>query len=452
MEEQTTELEERAPSTLQIVEGLLDLGLLQDAADTLAPIHEADAARILEQLSPGEQLDIVCHVPPEQAAALLGQLNRDDAVRVANAMDDAALSQVLDLASLDVAADLLRGLPWDYRQGIMDGMRRADEVAPLLPYEDESAGGLMIPDLVVLRDWMTAEEAIAHLRGSKPRAEISNYLLVMDRHNRLAGVVHLRDLVLALATTAVQELMDQSVHTVEAGTDQEECARVMAQYDLTQLPVVDENQELLGLILSEDIIDVLEEEATEDMLLLAGFGETEKTLSPLRRSFRARLPWLLLNLGTVMMAAAIINIFESTIAGAAFLAVFLPMVASQGGIAGTQTLTLVTRGLALGELPFSSARRALAKEAALGVINGVVFGLVAGSLAYWWKGSGDLGIVVGVAMILNMIVAGLFGAVVPLTLKALHMDPALGSAVLLTTVTDIAGFGFLLVLASWLLV
>ncbi len=451
MEEQTTELEERAPSTLQIVEGLLDHGLLQDAADSLAPIHEADAASVLEQLSPTEQLDIVRHLSSEQAAALLGQLHRDAAVSVANGMDGVALSRILDLASLDVAADLLRGLPWDYRQGIMDGMQRADEVAALLPYEDQSAGGLMIPDLVALRDWMTAEQTIAHLRGSKPRADTSNYLLVLDLHSRLAGVVNLRDLVLASATTAVRDLMDREVHTVESGTDQEDCARVMTQYDLTQLPVVDENRQLLGLILSEDIMDVLEEEATEDMLLLASFGETEKILSPLRRSFRTRLPWLLLNLGTVLLAASIINIFESTIAGAAFLAVFLPMVASQGGIAGTQTLTLVTRGLALGELPLASARRALAKEAALGVINGVLFGLVAGSLAYWWKGNADLGIVVGVAMVLNMMVAGVFGAGVPLTLKALRLDPALGSAVLLTTVTDIAGFGILLALASWLL-
>ncbi|MEE9285676.1 MAG: magnesium transporter [Dehalococcoidia bacterium] len=452
MEQAAEKLTEKTPPAEQVVRHLLEQGQAREAAQAVAALHVADGAGLVGRLEPQQQIEVVRHLEPDQTAQLLAQLDTSDAVAIANALDDAAVSNILDRTSPDVAADILRAFPPERRQRTIDSMARARDVSPLLPYEDESAGGLMVPEFVVLREWMTAEESIAYLRGAKPPAESSNYLFVLDRRNALSGVVNLRDLVLAPAETLVRELMNPNVITVKPGTDQEECARVMSRYDLVQLPVADDQNQVLGVILSEDIIDVLEEEATEDMMRLASIGVNERVLGPFRRGFRSRLPWLLLNLGTVILAAAIINIFEDTIRGAVFLAVFLPMVASQGGIAGTQTLTMVTRGLALGELTLANSGRLLRREIALGVANGVVFGLIAGALAYAWKGNADLGIVVGLAMVLNLLVAGMFGAAVPLALKAMRMDPALGSAVLLTTVTDVAGFGFVLTLAAWLLV
>ena len=449
MDQLTENPAERASSAEQEILSLVERGQAQQAAWAVADLRVADGAAIVAQLEPQQQIDLVRLLEPDRTAQLLAHLDTDAAVAIVEALDDGVVPEILDLTSPDVAADILHAFPPERLQRTIDAMVRAGDVASLLPYEDESAGGLMVPDFVVLREWMTSEEAIAYLRGAKPPAESSNYLFVLDRRNALSGVVNLRDLVLAQADTVVRDLMDSDVITVKPGTDQEECARVMARYDLVQLPVADDQNQVLGVILSGDIIDVMEDEATEDMMLLASIGQGERVLGPFRRGFRARLPWLLLNLGTVLMAAAIINIFESTIAGAAFLAVFLPMVASQGGIAGTQTLTLVTRGLALGELTLAHSARLLRREVALGLVNGVIFGLIAGALAYAWKGNPDLGIVVGVAMVLNLLVAGTFGALVPLGLRAFRLDPALGSAVLVTTFTDMAGFGFVLSLAAW---
>ena len=449
MEERQPEVAERRAKLPEVVRQLLELGEAEQAASTLASLHAADGARLLAELEPEDRQSVVAHLGPQQIAGLLEQLDTADAVALSVGLDGPDLSTILDLTSPDVAADVLHRLPSEQAQAILEGMAHAQEVSSLLPYGDESAGGLMVPDFVVLQEWMTAQEAIANLRGTKPRSESSNYLFVLDWRNRLSGVVGLRDLVLAPAQTRVRDLMDPQVITVGPGTDQEECARIMQRYDIVQLPVADAERQVLGVILEEDILDVIEQEATEDMLRLAGISESERIISPFGRAFRARLPWMLVNLATVMMAAAIINIFESTIAGAVFLVVFLPMVASQGGVAGSQTLTLVTRGLALGELSFRNARRALAKEVALGLTNGAVTGVIAGALAYAWKGSATLGLVVGVAMALNLLVAALFGTLVPLALKALRQDPALGSVVILTTLTDMAGFGFLLGLAAW---
>ncbi len=440
----------RPPTHHEVVRSFLEQGRADEAAQVLSVLHVADAARLVARLEPERAAPLVASLPPVTAARILERLDSRDAIAIALGLPIAARAAVLDQASPDVAADVLRGLSPEERQRSISIMARARDVAPLLRYEDESAGGLMVPDFATLREWMTAEEAIFHLRGSTPPASSSNYLFVLDRRNALTGVVNLRDLVIAKGETQVRELMNRNVITVTPGTDQEECARLMARYDLAQLPVANERGQVLGVILAEDMIDVVQAQADEDMLRLAGIGsDAARILGPFRRAFRTRLPWLLVNLGTVVMTAAVISVFEATIARAAFLAVLLPMVSGQGAIAGTQTLTLITRGLALGELTLVNAAKALRREVVLGLANGVVFGLIAGGLAWAWKGDGTLGVVVGLAMVLNMVIAGLFGAIIPLALKALRQDPALGSAVILTTVTDVAAFLSVLGLAAW---
>ena len=455
MDQPTPRAIEEAPTPLRAVKELLGRGEAELAASTVAALRQADGATLLTQLGGEERQELVRHLSPGAVAKVLEELETEDAVSLVETLEETeetAPAAVLDLASPDVACDVLRAMPPERAEAVLAEMATAEAVTSLLQYSDESAGGLMVPDFVVLREGMTAEEAIGFLRGTQPKSITSNYLFVLDVRNALSGVVGLRDLVLAPAQAVVRELMDPEVITVPAGTDQEECARIMQRYDLVQLPVVDAEGQVLGAILAEDIIDVIEQEATEDMLQLAGVTGSKRILNPFRRAFRDRLPWLVLNLATVLLAASVINIFESTIAGAVFLVVFLPMVASQGGVAGSQTLTLVTRGLALGQLTFANARRVIVKEATLGIATGVVTGLMAGALAYGWKGSGTLGLVVGVAMVLNLAVAGLSGALVPLALKALRLDPALGSVVVVTTITDMAGFGFVLGLAAWWLI
>ena len=440
--------EDRA-GPLELVENLIDAEDFDGAVAAIAELHIADGARVLENLDRESQALIAGRLPPERVAQTFEHLETEHAVDLSSALDAAVLSAILDEASPDVAADVLRGLPEDDREAVIGAMGRALEVAPLLNYPDDTAGGLMVPDFVSLRDWMNTEDAVSHLRRFSPDQVYSNYLLVLDRCNVLVGVVHMRDLVLAPAAAPVPSLMNTEVVRVGPDADQEECVRVVQRDDLTQLPVVDDQGRALGVILGEDILDVIEEEATEDMLRLASIAGAERVLNPIGRSFRNRFPWLLLNLATVLLAATVIDVFEQTIARAAFLAVFLPMVASQGGIAGTQTLTLVTRGIALGDLTWANARRPILKEILLGVANGVVFGVVAGALAWVWKGNIDLGLIVLTAMTGNLLVAAAVGYVTPLALKAARLDPAVGAAVVVTTFTDVAGFGFLLGLAAW---
>lgn len=440
--------EDRA-GPLELVENLIDAEDFDGAVAAIAELHIADGARVLENLDRESQALIAGRLPPERVAQTFEHLETEHAVDLSSALDAAVLSAILDEASPDVAADVLRGLPEHDREAVIGAMGRALEVAPLLNYPDDTAGGLMVPDFVSLRDWMNTEDAVSHLRRFSPDQVYSNYLLVLDRCNVLVGVVHMRDLVLAPAAAPVPSLMNTEVVRVGPDADQEECVRVVQRDDLTQLPVVDDQGRALGVILGEDILDVIEEEATEDMLHLASIAGAERVLNPIGRSFRNRFPWLLLNLATVLLAATVIDVFEQTIARAAFLAVFLPMVASQGGIAGTQTLTLVTRGIALGDLTWANARRPILKEILLGVVNGVVFGVVAGALAWVWKGNIDLGLIVLTAMIGNLLVAAAVGYVTPLALKAARLDPAVGAAVVVTTFTDVAGFGLLLGLAAW---
>ena len=244
--------------------------------------------------------------------------------------------------------------------------------------------------------------------------------------------------------------MHPEVVSVTADTDQEECARLMERYGLHYLPVLDGDRKLIGIIMLEDVVDVVTEEATEDMFRIAGIAG-ERVMGPFGSSVRSRLPWLYINLATAFLAALVISFFESTIARVAALAVFLPIVAGQGGIAGTQTLTLVVRGMALGELSSTRGIRLVGRELLLGLVHGLLLATVVGAVAYAWMGTPVLGVVVGVAMLGNMIVAGLAGSGVPLLLRRLKMDPAVSSAIFVTTFTDVLGFLLFLGLAAILI-
>ncbi|MSQ25966.1 MAG: magnesium transporter [Dehalococcoidia bacterium] len=440
------------PSPLEQVKDLLEEEQGEEAARIVGGLREADAAALLAALGKSARVEIVRRTPAVFAGQVLNHLDRDDAVTLGRDMGAQELAAILDHASPDVSADVIHGLSKEAAYGVIAAMAHAERVTPLLSYGDDTAGGLMVPETVSLREWMTADEALAALRESRQAEYRSRLLFVLDRGRLLVGIVDLWRLVQAPPRAVVRDLMDADVVTVRAETDQEECARVMARYNLLQLPVVDAQRRVLGVILAEDIIDVVQEEATEDILRLLRIGPMGRLLSPLRRPMLVRVPWLAINLGTVFLAASVINIFESTIAKAAVIAVFLPMVASQGGVAGMQTLALVTRGITLGEVRRKEARRVLLKEAGMGAVNGAVTGALAGGAALLWKDDWKLGLVVGVAMILNLITAGIFGALIPIMLRAARLDPALGSAVVLTTVTDIAGFGIVLLLASLYLV
>ena len=411
-----------------------------DAALSLfRQLHPVDQGEVLVGLTGGVRLKLTEALSPGETADILELMEPQGAARVSEGISAEALAKILDQTRPDAAADILQLLPDDQADETIQDMSDAEEVVSLLQYRQDSAGGVMTLDYPVVRETITTPNALDQLRLLGPEAENINSILVVDDRNILVGSLSITRLALARPNSIVGDIADHDIISVTADTDQEECARLMERYNLIQLPVVDQDGQLTGVILAEDMVDVVEEEATEDMYRIASVAG-EKVMGPLRNSLRRRLPWLYINLGTVLLAALMISIFESTIARVVALAVFLPVVAGQGGIGGTQTVTLVVRSMALGEVPRQLGLRLLSRELALGLINGALLGLVVGLVAYGWKGDATLGLVLGLAMLGNMLVAGLAGAGVPLLLRRLGMDPAVSSAVFVTTFTDVIGF------------
>jgi magnesium transporter len=351
----------------------------------------------------------------------------------------------------DEAADLLGDIAPDQAADVLAAIEQPEEIRPLLIHADETAGGLMTSARITLHREMTVEQAVAHLRTVAPETEDIYYLFVLDRDVRLVGVVSLRQLIVAPPHTRVETIMDPDVIQVWAGADQEQAARLMARYDLLALPVVDEHDHLLGLITHDDLVDVLEEEATEDIYRLGGVPEEFPPDVPIPAALRTRLPWLVLNLGTALASATILSLFEGTIARVAALAAFFPIVAGVSGSAGTQTLTVTVRGLATGELSPQDGLRALGREVLIGLANGIAVGGLIALIALMWKGTPMLGGIVGLATLLNMVGAGVAGALVPVVMQILRLDPALASPILVTTITDAFGYFIYLGLATLVL-
>ena len=421
------------------------------AVEFLASMHPADQADLYQRLADDDRETMVALLSAEGLAHLLEHLDEELLSPIVDRMPRAALARVLDLTDNDIAADVLRLLAPAEAVRTLSNMVTAPEITPLLGHADESAGGIMTRGYVALHKDMTVSEAMAFLRLSKPLAEEAYYLYVLDAQNRLQGIVNLRQLIVSDPEARIEDVMTREVVSVRPDTDQEQAAQLLQHYRLRALPVVDEAGALSGIITADDIIDVITEEATEDMFRMAGLPADESIFAPVHVSARRRIPWLMLNLLTAFMAGGMVAIFEGTIAKAAALAVFMPIVAGQGGNAGIQTITIVVRSMALGEIEARDARRILNKEISLGVIRGILFGLIVGVLAWGWKGEWGWGFVVGTAMMLNMLVAGLLGTLIPLGMKAVRLDPAIASGVFLTTFTDVLGFLFLLGLATLLI-
>ncbi|MEE9199126.1 MAG: magnesium transporter [Dehalococcoidia bacterium] len=451
MQESPQDILELAAQSAERIRTHLEQDQVGEALSILTELREADQANALSHLDLSLQRLLFSLLTHEAAGTILNHIDIDEAVDLVKDVDPIALGLWLDNANTNVAAQILRQLPPEKAGHTLEEMSEVDAVLPLLEHADETAGGIMTPEFVAFKERTSAAEALSLLRRSHPDPRTMNYLFVVDMWNRLTGLVALSDLVLADPDAQLSRLMDPKVIFVAAGTDQEECARIMRRYDISSLPVVDHHGRLLGAILVEDVLEVAEEEATEDMYHMVGLSESERVFSPLGASVRNRLPWLVLNLATVGLGVAVISAFESTIATLVAIAAFLPVVASQGGVGGTQTLTLMVRGLALGEIDFNSIKKALAKELVLGLVNGLILGMVVGLVAFAWKGNVALGLALGLAMVGNMVMAGLSGVVIPLGLKMLRVDPALASVVFVTTVTDIFGFLLFLGLVALLL-
>ena len=435
------------------VEAALAAGDTSSALVQFRKLHPSDQGDLLGELNPELRRMLMKALAPQEAADVLEKLDPEVAVEFSEDLPTGTLADVLDEASPDVAADILRGLPDKLSEPALEAMESSDAVEELLEYGDDTAGGHMTNRYVAVSKDSTIGKALDHLRLAEPDLADAGTVFVTEPEGRLAGSIGVAELALGRPAYEVGAAMNEQVYSVGVDTDQEECARVMSRYDLDRLPVVDNFGRLVGVIRDYDLVDVVVEEATEDIYRLAGLGN-EHVFGPLRRSVKHRLPWIYINLGTVLVAAAVIGVFESTISRFAILAAFFPVVMGQGGMSGVQTLTLVVRAITLGDVEPRHLYMLLVREAALGVLHGTAVGVALGVLLALWKGNVALGVVIGVATLTTMVIGGVVGAAVPLTLRRFGVDPALASAAVVTTATDVFGalvsLGMAAALIEWL--
>ena len=442
----------RIDLVLDSVKRLLRIGASANLLNLLQKQHPADLAQVFSELPDKDRvaafsllaerngrlaMEAVSELGPEAGAALLATRSAEEIAKLAQEIPS------------DDAAALIDYLPEELSAAVLDLMRPKESgvVEGLLEYDEQTAGRIMNPHVFALNEDMTVGEAITELQTNRD-VEMVFYLYVVDERRHLVGVVSLRRLLLVSPETPLKRIMTADLISARVDMDQEEVARQVASYNLLAIPVVDEENKLVGVITVDDVIDVIKDEATEDIYRLAGVVGDEKVFTPAWESLRKRLPWLGVNLATAFLAAAVVGLFTNTIDALPILAVFMPIVAGMGGNAATQTLTVIVRGIALGELSWANSRKALLKEAAVGIGNGLVLGLVAAGVAWATRGDPVLGLVLGAAMVINMFVAATAGVLVPLGLRAGGIDPALASSVFITTMTDVFGFFSFLGLAT----
>jgi len=427
--------------------------LLSQVRAALAAGDWEQAVRLIEALRPPDQADLFGELPPEEqdallprldvedSAAILEELEDSEAAELASRLDTEALARILDEMEPDEAADLLGDIPPAQAIQALSAMEEADEVEPLLAHPDETAGGLMTPPTVTLRQEMTAEEAIAYLRALAPDSETVYYLFVVDEENRLVGVVSLRQLIVAPPTARIREIMDPEVIHVHAGADQEEAARLMSRYGLLALPVVDDEGHLLGLITHDDLVEVLEEEATEDIQRLGASEPLDEPYldTPIPTMFRKRIGWLLLLFVTETFTGSVLRFFEHELAEAIALTFFVPLLIGTGGNAGSQVASAVIRALALGELTFRHLLTVVWREVRTAFLLGLAMGTVGFIRALTWHSPPLLAITVAVSLSAIVLWAAIIGASLPLIAHRLRIDPAVVSGPAMSTLVDATG-------------
>ena len=410
-------------------------------------LHPADLAELVLLFDEDLRTVVLDRLPTDVVGQLFEFAEDDELRELIRGIGVADLPAVLEEVDDDVAADVIQQLEPAEQAETLAALDRGDEVAELMQYGDESAGGIMSRGFVALNEGITAQQAIDYFRVLRPPSDRAYYLYVIDNEQRLQGTVSLRDLLVSAPDVTLSEITQRDVHAVAVGTDQEEVARTLQKYNLLSVPVVDEEGRLEGVTTADDLIDVIEEEATEDMYRMIGLDEEETASTPVLQTIRLRLPWLVVNLATAAVGAAVVTLFDSAVEKAVVLAAFMPVVANQSGVTGTQTATLMVRSLALGDQRVS-IRRILAREAVVGLTNGLVVGIVLALAGLLLTGNTTLAVILLTSMAMASTLATLIGQSVPLALKAVGADPALASSIFVTMCTDGISFFFLLGTAS----
>ncbi|MGD8882444.1 MAG: magnesium transporter [Desulfobacterales bacterium] len=439
---------------VESIKRLLRRGATTHLGNIVNKTHAADLSVVFHSLSLMQQrnlFDLISDI--EQKGILFSELDEDTFLDLIEEMKLEDIVEILEEMPTDDVADLLGRLPEEKSDAILEKMKKAEseEVEDLLRYEDDTAGGIMVPDFIALAEDATAKDAIESLQKEHSEVEMPFYLYVVDDYGKLVGVSSLRQLVLVPPDTPLKEFMATDVFSVQTSMDQEEVAKIVARYDILAVPVVDQTNRLVGIVTVDDVIDIFRREATEDILKMAGVGEEFIETKSVLKSTRTRLPWLFASCVGGIIAFIIIGKYEGTLHKIAALAAFIPVIMGMGGNIGTQSSTIVVRGLATGRLHIRDLWSVVFKELSIGFILGLVYGLLIGSVAQVSYSMEVLAIAVCIAVISSMSVAALIGSLVPMAFARINIDPAVATGPFVTTAIDIVSVSFYFMIATALL-
>ncbi len=439
---------------LSLLSEALERGMMQNAEGLMANLNPAEIALLLESLPPAKREIVWKLVDASDEGEVLAELNDEVRTGLMEGMDLAALIAATEGMALDDLADVAADLPESITQRLIQSLNTSDRerLEAVLSYPEDSAGGLMNPSTIAVRPNVSLDVVLRYLRALGELPDQTASLFVVDRNGRYLGTLMISSLVTKDPALSVTEVMDDQIEPIPAAETAAEVAKQFQNRDLFAAPVVDDHGLLLGQITVDDVVDVIREQADHDILSMAGLDEEDDIFAPVAISAGRRAIWLGVNLATAFLAAAVVGMFEATLAKVVTLAVLMPVVASMGGIAGSQTLTLMIRGIALGRIEDSNARWILFKEVAVGVLNGIGWAIVVMLITVTFFSDWDVGFVIGAAVAINLVVAALAGFIVPIILRRMNIDPALAGGVVLTTVTDVVGFFSFLGLGTLFLV
>jgi magnesium transporter len=438
---------------LAALRGALEQGTMRHGQRMINSLHPAEIASLIESLPPAKREIVWEFVDPELEGDVLIELNEEVRSELISGMDAEELIAATEGMEVDDLADLIGDLPETLNERVLRSMDAQDRerLSAVLGFEEDSAGGLMNLDAVTVRPDVTVEVVLRYLRMRGELPDRTDRLFVVNRHDQYLGGLDITRLLTEDPEATVGEVMDSSVEGISPGTPALEVAKLFEDHDLVSAAVVADDGKLLGRITIDDVVDVIREEAEHSVLSMAGLDEDEDTFAGVRSSARRRSVWLAANLGTAFLAANVVGLFEATIEKVVALAVLMPIVASMGGIAGSQTLVLIIRGMALGHVEQTNARWLLRREIAVGLLNGLVVATLVGLAAGLWFREWTIGLIIFAALMINLFAAALAGVGVPLFLKRMGIDPAIAGGVILTTVTDVVGFASLLGLGTFFL-
>ncbi len=437
-------------SALETLKDLISRNREFDIIDLFSDMHPADIADLIDELGEEDRLHLFSLLDVDKASDVILELSDASREELIEDLSNEQLTDIIEEMDSDDKADIIAELSDDKAKAVLEAIEPAEsqEVQELLQYPEDSAGGIMQSELVSVDNKATINDAFQAVVDAGDEVENIHGIFVVDGGNRLVGTVPLQRLITTKRFTPIADVIDTDIPSVNAHMDQEEVARLFKKYDLVTVGVVDDDQHLLGRITIDDVMDTVQEETSEDIYHIAGLGHDDTIFNKTVDSVKKRLPWLYLNLLTALTSVLVIGFFEDTIKLMVALVFFMPVIAGLGGNAGGQTLALIIRGIALGEITFENAKRVLYRQIAVGVTNGLAVGIVIAVIAYFWKGIPILGLVIGLAMIVSVFMGTMVGVLIPLALKRVDLDPALGSNILLTAFTDAFGFFSYLTLAT----